>query len=118
LAAEHPPVALVLECTLSNMDAMAHRYLLPGFLCRNRFDSDEVVERLTCPILIVHGRRDHTIPVSHGRRLHAVAPQSRYVELSCGHNDFRSDWDAIWSLLRDGGLLPEPAETRILPRSN
>jgi pimeloyl-ACP methyl ester carboxylesterase len=54
----------------------------------------------------MHGRHDMTIPVSHGRRLHELAPHSRYVELDCGHSDFRSDWNAIAAFLRDNGFLP------------
>ena len=105
LAAERPPAALVLECTFASMTAMAHRYLLPGFLCRHPFETDRVVGRLKCPILIEHGRRDRTIPISHGQRLHELAPGSRFIELDCGHGDFRTDWDEIRAFLADAGLL-------------
>ncbi len=106
LAAERPPAALILECTFTSMTAIAQRYLLPGFLCRHPFETDRVVARLQCPILIEHGRHDRTIPISHGRRLHELAPGSRFIELDCGHGDFRTDWDEIRAFLADAGLVP------------
>ncbi len=107
LAARRPPAALVLEATFTSMEAMANRYLMPGFLCRDAFRTDRVLRALNCPILIMHGRRDGTIPVSHGRALHALAPGSRYVEQDLGHNDWVTDWGEILAFLRDSGLLPE-----------
>lgn len=75
LATERPPAPLILECTFTSMEAMAHRHLLPGFLCRHPFRTDRVIAQLNCPILIMHGRRDNTIPVTHGHRLHDLAPR-------------------------------------------
>lgn len=106
LAAEQPPAALILNCTFTSIPAMSGRYLVPGFLARNPFRTDRIVERLDVPILIMHGRRDITIPVSHGRRLHELAPHSRYVELDCGHPDFRVDERALREFLQENGLLP------------
>lgn len=107
LSERHAPAALILECTFTSLASMAHRYLLPGALCRNQFRTDSVIRHLDLPVLIMHGRRDNTIPVAHGRRLHELARGSRYVELDCGHNDYRNDWSAIVGFLRDNALMPE-----------
>lgn len=76
-----------------------------GFLCGDAFHT-RVQPMPNCPILILHGRRDGTIPVSHGRTLHALSPGSRYVEQDCGHNDWVTDWGEIIGFLRESGLLP------------
>lgn len=104
LAERQPPAALILECTFTSMEAMAARYLLPGFLVEHPFRTEQVLARLDVPVLIFHGRHDAVIPVSHGRRLHAAAPRSRYVELNCGHHNYCNDWGAIVAFLRDNGL--------------
>jgi len=42
---------------------------------------------LTMPILVMHGDEDKTVPVKFGRELHAILPQSQYVEWhGAGHN--------------------------------
>ena len=44
-------------------------------------------ERLTMPVLVLHGDEDSAVPVEHGRELHAILPGSRYVEFKgAGHN--------------------------------
>ena len=106
VAAERPPAALVLECTFTSVAALAGRYGMPGFLCRHPFHTDRVLPTLNAPIAIFHGRHDRTIPVSHGRRLHELAPHSTYTELDCGHHNFRSDWENIRAFLANSGLLP------------
>lgn len=105
LAAQRRPAALVLEATFSSVEAIAHRYLLPGFLCRNPFRTDRFLPTLDIPIAIFHGRRDHTIPVSHGRRLHTLVPEAHYRELDCGHDNFHSDWDGVRAFLVEAGVL-------------
>lgn len=105
LAIQRRPAALVLEATFSSVEAVAHRYLLPGFLCRNPFRTDRVLPTLGIPIAIFHGRRDHTIPVEHGRCLHALVPDSRYTELDCGHDNFHGDWAGIHAFLVEAGVL-------------
>jgi fermentation-respiration switch protein FrsA (DUF1100 family) len=96
LASRKNPAALILESTFSSMIPFAHRYGIPGFLCRNPFRTDRILPRLACPIFISHGRNDRLIPVSHGRRLHRVALQSEYVETATGHNDRPQNWNEYW----------------------
>lgn len=40
------------------------------------------------PLLIIHGRDDATIPISHGPRLFAAAPEPKtFLEVAGGHDD-------------------------------
>lgn len=40
--------------------------------------------RIGCPVAIIHGKRDHFIPASEARRLHAALPGARRLELVAG----------------------------------
>ena len=42
--------------------------------------------RLRCPVLLVHGRDDHTVPVSDALRLLAVSSQARLLLVDGGHD--------------------------------
>jgi fermentation-respiration switch protein FrsA (DUF1100 family) len=105
LAAQRRPAALVLECTFTSVPALAYAYGLPGFLCRNPFETDRVLPTLHVPVAIFHGRFDRTIPMAHGRRLHELVPGSRFTELPCGHDNFYNDWANVRAFLVDVGVL-------------
>jgi fermentation-respiration switch protein FrsA (DUF1100 family) len=85
VAARRKPAALILEGTFTSVADFAWSYGVPPFLSRHPFHTDQVLTGLGVPIFIAHGRRDSIVPVSHGRRLHALVAGSTYVELDCGH---------------------------------
>ncbi|NYT41806.1 alpha/beta fold hydrolase [Sphingomonas sp. R-74633] len=44
-------------------------------------------EKMTMPVLVLHGDEDKAVPVEQGRKLHEILPHSRYVEYKgAGHN--------------------------------
>ncbi len=74
VASRKPVGALVVESGLSSADEMgAHALpILPGFLrmlAKNRFESSRKIANVHCPVLVVHGTNDQTIPVEQGRKL-------------------------------------------------
>jgi pimeloyl-ACP methyl ester carboxylesterase len=81
---------------------MTRKYLAPAFLATSSLDTENAISQYEGSILLIHGRRDGVIPVSHGRRLAKAARQVTYVELPCGHNDLRTaDSAAYWSTITD-----------------
>lgn len=114
LAALRPPRALVLESTFTSMAPMAARFLMPGFLVRDRWDNLAVLRGLACPVLVFHGTRDSTVPFSHAEALRQAASRARLVERDSGHNDLPRDsiyWNAIDRLLAEAGLgRPAPRQ--------
>ncbi len=76
-----------------------------SLLLRERYDSLSRAPDLRGPILVVHGREDRIIPVTHGRRLVEALPGARYLEVpGAGHNDLlgRSEvWTAMGEYLAD-----------------
>jgi len=86
------PAALVLEAPFTSLvDVAAARFWwTPArWLVRDRFDSLAKIPAIACPLLIVHGERDDTVPRKFGERLFGAAPEPKEfkVLLEAGHND-------------------------------
>lgn len=91
LALERPVRGLVLEAPFVSMaEVAAHHYpWTPARLVvRDRFDTLAKIGRIACPLLILHGTADRTIPLSHSERLAGANPAAQLVVLSeAGHLD-------------------------------
>lgn len=92
LAARKHPAGLVVFCTFTRMKDMVRRQvpILPiGFLLRHRFDSLAKIRRVTCPILIGHGKNDQIVPSEMSDRLAAAAkaPVTLFKVEGADHND-------------------------------
>lgn len=111
LATRRKPNVIIVQSTFTSVVAMAHQFLLPGFLVTNKYRTDHVLPGLGVPTLIFHGTQDKTIPVAHGRKLAELVPKATYVEYDCAHNDFpgaangRDYWDQIAVLLGKHGII-------------
>jgi fermentation-respiration switch protein FrsA (DUF1100 family) len=92
------PGGLILRSTFSSLvDVAAHHYpwMPVRLLMIDRFESEQRIPAVTCPILQIHGSRDTIVPVRFARRLfEAAPPQSatgigkQFAELaSADHND-------------------------------
>jgi hypothetical protein len=95
LAARHPVGGLATFSTFTGMVEMARRQvpLFPvSLLLRPRFESEEKIRRVACPIFLSHGTVDDLIPFSMRDRLAAAGggPVTRYTIEGAGHNDFYS----------------------------
>jgi fermentation-respiration switch protein FrsA (DUF1100 family) len=100
LATERPVGALILDAPFtSTTDVAGHHYwFLPVWLLRDQYRSVDRIHELKCPLLVMHGDRDGSIPIALGRRLFAAAPEpKRFVELA--------GVDHV-SVLERGGLGP------------
>ncbi|HET7218781.1 MAG TPA: alpha/beta hydrolase [Vicinamibacterales bacterium] len=93
LAVEHTPEALILRSPFTSLaDVGQYHYpLLPvRLLLRDRFASIAHAHQVTCPVLVIAGRRDTIVPIDQTRRLYdsIVAPKA-FVEIpSADHNDY------------------------------
>jgi fermentation-respiration switch protein FrsA (DUF1100 family) len=104
LALRRPLAALVLESTYTSLADMIRGHGVPDLLIRNRFDNVAALRAFRGPVLIVHGVNDEVIPFGHARRLAAVAPRARFVELHCHHNDCPPQWELVLSFLAENGV--------------
>jgi pimeloyl-ACP methyl ester carboxylesterase len=91
LATRVPAAGLILDGALFSGVSRGQElypWLPVGLIARNRFESDRKIARLTLPKLFLHARADDVVPLEHGRRLFALAPEpKRFVELAGGHGD-------------------------------
>jgi uncharacterized protein len=93
LAARRESAAIIVESGLSSGSDMT-KVVLPWlpralyFLARNRFDSKRKLDRVHCPVLIIHGELDQTVPVEQARVLYAAAhkPKQLVILPNTGHN--------------------------------
>lgn len=87
LASRRRLAGLILQSTFTSaFRVVTHWRILPF----DRFDNLRKMPRVTCPVLVMHGREDQVVPFNHGERLFAAAPgpkQKLWVNLA-GHNDF------------------------------
>jgi fermentation-respiration switch protein FrsA (DUF1100 family) len=100
LAAERPSSGLILDATFTSVQALATEQWLPRFAVRDVFNNLAVVQNYLHPVLVIHGKRDLTIPYYHGVALYAAAQQGEFISLDCGHNDCVDDWEMFWRDLR------------------
>jgi hypothetical protein len=109
LALKRPSAALILMSCFKSVSAFAVRYLAPAFLIRDPFDNLSVVRQYPGPVLVIHGNFDEVVPFSHGRALHAAAPNGKMIAYPAGHNDCPPDWAVFWrdveEFLRTHGIL-------------
>ena len=91
LAARHTPAALIIFATFTSLPEMAQQlypFLPARLLARYRYETRAALDRVKCPVLIMHSPEDEIIPFSHGQALFAAAHEpKRFLELHGGHND-------------------------------
>lgn len=91
LAARVEPAGLVLEAAFTSIVELG-QYHYPWapvrWLSRFRYETADQLARVTCPVLLVHGRHDDIVPIRHAERL--AAASNNVVDLLVldgGHND-------------------------------
>lgn len=85
--AYHKPLAgLILESAFTS----AFRVIVPfPILPFDKFPNISKIKKVNCPVLVMHGKADDTIPFSHGQQLFAATKSpklSLWVD-EAGHND-------------------------------
>lgn len=90
--AQAPVGAVVLEAPYDSIAKVAqgHYWYTPAlWLVQDRYESDAIVDRIGAPLLIVHGKQDRVIPLSHAESLFAAAsdPKKLVVIDQASHND-------------------------------
>ena len=90
LAAAIQPDLTILVTPYLSLDAMAaERYpWLPSFINRYPMRSDQWLPTIKSPVLLVHGDRDHVIPMSQALALRATRVGTDLLTIpGAGHND-------------------------------
>lgn len=99
LAASHRCAGLILDRVFTSAFRVMTRVRLLPF---DKFVVLEKLQRVSCPVLVIHGTADTVIPFSHGQKLFAAArePKHRLWVKNTGHNDLlETAGDAYWNAL-------------------
>lgn len=86
LSARYPVPGLILEGTFTSI----FRVALPiNPLPWDLFENKKELAKVQCPVLILHGTADETVPYDHGRELYGVAPNPKFFAWMDGgrHNN-------------------------------
>jgi uncharacterized protein len=104
LAAERPIAKLVLEApytSAADIAASIYPFVPVRLLMKDQFHSDEQIQKVRAPILIVHAEHDRTIPIFFGERLFALAPEpKRFVRFSQGQHEDLDNYGVVAVVLR------------------
>jgi fermentation-respiration switch protein FrsA (DUF1100 family) len=91
LAQVRSPAALVLDSVFTSVKALGSQlypYLPIRWLSRYNYNTVQHIEKVTCPVLIIHSRNDDIVPFEHGKKLfEALIPPKKFLEISGSHNE-------------------------------
>lgn len=93
MATEFKVKALILEAPYTSIARKAgelYPYIPVNLLLKDHFNNISKITQIHCPILVMHGEKDQTIPVTHGKTLYAAATGKKELHLypDTGHADF------------------------------
>jgi fermentation-respiration switch protein FrsA (DUF1100 family) len=92
IAQDRPFKALILESTFTSLAGVAMNlfpFLPPGVNLGESYHSLSKLQRVRCPVMVIHGDEDELIPVREGLTLYETAPEPKelYLVKGAGHND-------------------------------
>lgn len=91
LAAQHQPLALIVESSFTSVPDIAQElypWLPARWLSRLRHATQDYVQEVRCPVLVVHSCDDEIIPFHHGEAIFASAHEPRtLLAIRGSHND-------------------------------
>jgi uncharacterized protein len=104
LAAKRPIAKLALEAPYTSavdVAASIYPFVPVRLLMKDQFHSDEQIQKVKAPILIVHAEHDQVIPISFGERLFAMAPEpKRFVRFPQGRHEDLDNYGVVGLVLR------------------
>ena len=91
LAAQHQPLALIVESSFTSIPDIAqdlYPWLPARWLSRLSHATRDYIQGVRCPVLVIHSRDDEIIPFHHGEAIFASANEPRTLLAIRGtHND-------------------------------
>ncbi|HET7679643.1 MAG TPA: alpha/beta hydrolase [Xanthobacteraceae bacterium] len=95
LAASSPVARIILESpysSIADVAASIYWFVPVRLLLMDSFRSDQRIDKVTVPVLVVHGERDNVVRITFGERLYEMIPgPKQFIRLpKAGHNDHDS----------------------------
>ena len=82
LAARKPVARLILEAPFTSAAAVAgsrYWYMPVRLLMKDQYRSDELIGRVTAPVLILHGARDHVVAFAMGEQMFELTTAPKHI---------------------------------------
>lgn len=101
LSSIRKPHALLLMSGYTSIQNAAKSILgwasILGFIIYEKFRNIDVIKETTCPVLLIHGKKDALIPVQHAIDLYNNCNQPCYLHMPAkmDHNEFLIDEDLV-----------------------
>jgi hypothetical protein len=98
LAQQHDIAGLIMESPFLSAFRVSTRIKIAPF---DKFDNLKRIGKITCPVLIIHGKEDRVVPFRHGKKLYQKAnePKLNLWLDGLGHNDdkmlLKTYWQAV-----------------------
>ena len=101
-AAKHPVGKLVLEAPYTSavdIAAAAYPFFPVRLLMKDQYRSDAHIEKITAPLLVLHGEQDQVIGFHLGRRLFDMAPEPKqFIAFPFGIHEDLDRYGAVASV--------------------
>ena len=99
LAAQHDVGGQILEApytSIADVAAAAYPIFPVRAFVKDSFHSDQRIEKVNAPLLVMHGGRDATVPIRFGMRLFALAHEPKqFVRFDEGGHDNLTSFGAL-----------------------
>jgi uncharacterized protein len=82
LAVRQPVGRVILEAPFTSaaaVAAMRYWYMPIGLLMKDQFHSDESIDKITAPVLILHGMHDHVVPYAMGEKMFDLTRAPKHI---------------------------------------
>lgn len=115
LAAQHQPLALIVESSFTSVPDIAqelYSWLPVRWLSRFSHATRDYIQNVRSPVLVVHSRDDEIIPFHHGEAIFASAQEPRtLLAIRGSHNDgfLQDEQNYIDGLRAFLASFPQPA---------
>ena len=99
LASREPVGGLILESAFTSISRVAIGMSLPF----DPYNNLSRIQKVRCPVLVIHGKRNSIVPFRHGQVIYEAAnePKMNYWVENAGHNDlFYQAGSEYWSRIR------------------
>lgn len=105
LAADNHPRYLILDAPYYSFRKAVERFfpLLPvRLVLRFQLRTDKWIQKVNCHTYIIHGTKDHLIPIFHSEKLQKLNPQKiTLIRIHGGHHNDLPSFDEYHNFIRD-----------------
>jgi uncharacterized protein len=105
VASDNQPRYLILDAPYYNFRKVIERFLpiLPvRFVLQYQLRTDKWIQKVKCPVYIIHGTKDWLIPIRHSEQLQKINPRKiTLIRIYGGRHNNLSQFDEYHNFIRD-----------------